>query len=112
LAAQFATKDAAEKPCTQAQEVIRTIECELSVFRFLVPDQRTTPRWFVVALGETPPDAVQQRIMTILSQGELTRLPEQVVAALLERRATQIKRGPWVEAHYNPTLKKKNKRQP
>ncbi len=101
LAASFPTKEAAAKPYTQAQEVIRTTDCDLSVYRILVPQQLTQPRpWYVVTIGETPPDAIHQQMTTILSQGEMTILPEQALDELVERRAEQIQKGSWVEAHY------------
>lgn len=69
LAARFPTKQAAEQPYHQAQETIRTMDCDLSAYRFFVPQQMTQPRpWYVTVIGETPPNAVHEKVTSILSQ--------------------------------------------
>jgi hypothetical protein len=60
LAARFPNKRAAEKPYMEAQEAIKA-DCDLSAYRFLVPQQMTTPLpWYVVVIGERPPDVLEQ----------------------------------------------------
>lgn len=111
LAARFTPKEKllSQKVYTQAQEVIRTTDCDLSIYRFLVPQQLTQPRpWYVVTIGETPPDAVHQKMTTILSQGEMTTLPQQGIDELTERRAEETKKGSWVEHHYTINVQRRN----
>lgn len=111
LAARFPTKQAAAKPYTQAQEVIRTTECDLSVYRILVTSQLTEPRpWYVVTIGDTPPDTLHQQMTAILAQGEMTTIPQQGIDELLARRAEEIQKGSWREHHYTISVQQTNPR--
>jgi hypothetical protein len=53
-------------------------------------------------LGATPPQELDRTIRRILAAGEPTALPEEVLTLLLQRRAQQIRLGPWVERHHRP----------
>ncbi len=109
LAARFPTKQAAEKPYKEAQETIRTMDCDLSAYRFFVPQQLTELRpWYVTVIGEQPSDEVHRKVTSILSQGEMTSLPDQAIDELLNRRAEQIQKGSWVEAHYTLNVQRRN----
>lgn len=77
------------------QETVFDAKCDLSVYRLQLDSI-----WYVAAIGERPPSDVDREIRDQLSQGELTRLPNTVLSALLERRAQATRIGPWVEGHH------------
>jgi len=111
LAARFRLKEEplSQKVYTQAQEVIRTTDCDLSTYCFLAQQELTQPRpWYVVTIGETPPDEIHQKMTTILSQGEMTTLPQRAIDELLERRAEEIQKGSWREHHYTYNVQRTN----
>ena|SRR6266540_4731657 len=97
-AASFSGEAPAGRAYFQAQEVIFNDEgCDLSVYRLLL--RRV---WHIAVLGEQPRPDLEQRLRVILSQGQLTSLPEQVLQELQRRRAHATKLGPWVERHFRP----------
>ena len=58
--------------------------------------------WHVAVLGETPPEDLDQRLSAILSAGEPTTLPDELLGLLMERRRQATKLAPWVERHHRP----------
>jgi hypothetical protein len=95
VAARFERQSDAGSVYEMVQECIFDAKCDLSVYRLQLDSV-----WHVAALGEPPPSDVDREIRDQLSRGELTRLPDVVVDALLERRAQANRIGPWVEGHY------------
>jgi hypothetical protein len=58
LAARFATKQEAEQPYLAVQETIKTMDCDLSAYRFLRQWQEPNDKpWYVSVVGQTPPQA-------------------------------------------------------
>ncbi len=57
---------------------------------------------FVVVLGEPPAAELHECLRVILRRGEPASLPEEVLGLLLQRRAEESRKGPWVEHHYRP----------
>lgn len=95
VAAKFEDQHEAGRVYEAVQESIFDAKCDLSVYRL-----QLNSVWHVAALGQTPPPGVNREIRDQMSKGELTRLPDAVVDALLERRAEANRIGPWVEGHY------------
>ena len=58
--------------------------------------------WHVAALGILPPAPVLQAIEDALAAGTPAELPPEVWQTLAERRAQQIRSGPWTQGHYRP----------
>ncbi len=84
LAARFREDSVSQKVYTQAQELIRTTENDLSAYRFLRPSQvAKEPPWYVVVLGEVP---------------------------LYQRRLQEMQKGFYVEAHHPITLRRKQEK--
>ncbi len=109
LASRFPTKQEAEQPYVAAQETIRTMDCDLSAYRFLRQWQEPGEKpWYVAVIGEAPPDAAHTKITEIFQQGEMTPLPDQVVAELYARRVGQTQHGSWVERHYTHSIQRRN----
>jgi hypothetical protein len=62
----------------------------------------------VFVIGQTPPQAVEEKITEILGQGEMASVPEQAVAQLYQRRLEEIQKGEWVEQHYQLQPQRRN----
>ena len=106
LAATFRTRDEAQEPYTRAQQMIeRDEDVELSAYRFERrphdPKQQPLPRpWYVVVLGDAPPEPIQQQFQDILGAGELTQLSLETIVTLAKRRESETQKGSWVEGHH------------
>jgi len=105
LASRFPTKRAAEQPYVSAEATIHEMDCDLSAYRFMRQwhESNTNP-WYVLVIGVKPEPAVEERIKTVLSQGELASVPQEAVERLYARRLEEIQKGPWVEHHYTPYM--------
>ena len=101
LASRFKTREEAAAPYFAVQETIRTNPCDLSAYRFKRQWEEPNDKpWYVLVLGRTPIQAVQQRLTEALSFGEMTTIPPDALLELAKRRIDQQKHGSWVEAHY------------
>jgi hypothetical protein len=97
--ARFSSERPAGKAYNLAQELIyRDTRCDLSVYRL-----QLEAIWHVAVLGEQPQRKLQRRLEAILSTGEPTTLPEEILRELERRRAQATKLGPWVERHLRQT---------
>jgi hypothetical protein len=97
-AARFPTERKAGRAYFRVQEALyKRPDCDLSAYRLLL---NRVPH--VTVLGLPPPEELDRTIRKILSAGEPTTLPIEVVATLLQRRAEQIRLGPWIERHHRP----------
>jgi len=104
LTARYADDRSSEQPYYETQQLIfENQQLDLSAFRLQLrrldaPDVD----WFVAIVGTRPASDVDSHFRRILSTGELVNLPEDIQAALFERRAALSTLGPWVEGHYGP----------
>jgi hypothetical protein len=97
--ARFTGERPAGRAYNQAQELIyRAPACGLSVYRL-----QLEASWHVAVVGEEPQRKLQRRLEDILSTGEPTTLPEEILRELERRRAQATKLGPWVERHLRQT---------
>ena len=95
LAARFREDSVSQTVYNQAQELIRTTENELSAYRFLRPSQiAKEPPWYVVVLGDVPPQPLQQRFEDVLHPGERVTLPAEALVPLYQRRCRRSKKAP------------------
>ena len=92
LASRFPTKRAAEQPYVSAEATIHEMDCDLSAYRFMRQwhESNTNP-WYVLVIGVKPEPAVEERIKTVLSQGELASVPQEAVERLYARRLEEIR---------------------
>ena len=81
----------------QAETAIFGTNYELSAYRLKLEEM-----WHVAVLGDTPPEDFDQLIQAILSTGEPTELPPEILAFLNQRRLQARQLGSWVEGHYRP----------
>ncbi len=101
LASRFPTKQAAEAPYLAVQNTLHDMPCDLSAYRFLRQwEEPNAKPWYVLVIGEKPQPAVEQRLTTALSQGELATVPQEALDGLMDRRREQQQYGSWVEGHY------------
>ena len=56
----------------------------------------------VVVVGDAPASELSEQMEEVIADVELVELPSDALDFLLQRRAEQIKHGPWVGRHYRP----------
>jgi hypothetical protein len=96
LAASFLTKAESQAPYDKAQEISFHFERKPH-------DPKMPPLsrpWFVVVLGEQPPEPIERQLRGILGSGEMTTLSLETVVTLAKRRSEEISKRPWTEMHY------------
>lgn len=98
-AARFPSKQKAGETYFPLQQMIYEVknECDLSVYRY---KSMRKNMWYVVVVGEKPPDSLHVAIEAQLTNGTLTSLDADELTYLLARRSEAIQLGPWVEGHY------------
>jgi hypothetical protein len=97
-AARFQSKQKAGAVYFPLQQYIFEVkdDCDLSVYRF-----KHEGTWYVVVIGERPPDNIHVALEAKLTNGILATLDAEVLSYLLNRRNEAIQLGPWVERHYH-----------
>jgi hypothetical protein len=96
--ARFSGEKPAGRAYRQAEELLyRSPDTELSTYRF-----HLNRVWHVAILGDQPTEELDRRLTRILSRGEPTTLPEEILQQLQRRRAQATRLGPWVERHTRP----------
>ena len=71
VASRFPTKQAAEQLYLACQKTIRTMDCDLSAYRFMRQWQEPNNNpWYVLVIGERPSDEIQQGLTTTLAREE------------------------------------------
>ena len=96
-AARYADEQEAGEAYDHAQEAIYGTHHELSAYRLQLEQI-----WHVAVVGDRPPEDFDQLIQAILSTGEPTTLPPDILAFLHQRRLKARKLGLWIEGHYRP----------
>jgi hypothetical protein len=108
LAARFREDSVSQTIYNQAQQIIHATDCDLSAYRFLRPSQvAKEPLWYVVVLGEVPPEPLQQQFEAVLKSGERVTLPPEALVPLYQRRLQEIQKGSYVEAHHPIAMRRK-----
>ncbi len=96
-AAGYADEHLSAEAFFQAQDAIFAVEFNVSAYRI-----QHNQLWLVAVLGDTPPQEFDQLIQSILSAGEPTTLPPDILTFLNQRRIQASQLGDWVEGHYRP----------
>src|SRR5579864_4303254 len=109
LAATFRTSEETQEPYSKAEELIHLSDVDLSAFSFerrpRNPKHPPLARpWFVVVLGEQPPEPIEHQLQETLGGGEMTTLPLETIVTLADRRAKETKKGSWVAEHHGEGL--------
>jgi hypothetical protein len=102
LAARYPDEQSSEHPYYESQQVIfENQQLALSVYRLQLRRLNEVQlQWHVTVVGEQPPTEFDTKFRRILSTGEEVSLPQEVLDALLKRRAQAAQLGSWVEGHY------------
>ncbi len=97
LAAKFPNERAAGRVYFQIQKLIDSPDADLSAYRLQLQGV-----WHVAVVGDAPGSELAEELAKWMSNGEPAELPSDALDFLRQRRAEQIKHGPWVERHYRP----------
>lgn len=96
-AALFPDEPTSNTAYETTRDIILTEPCDLSLYRTaLLP----TMDWYVLVLGQQPPEPLKERIDQALGNGEAVELPEDVWKAFNQRRLEQSGTGRWLERRY------------
>ncbi len=96
--ARFADEPSAGRTYSTAQRAIFAgPPNDLSAYRF-----QLNRVYHVTVLGKPPPAELDEQLTKLLAAGEPATLPQDVLAALAERRSQMSRRGSWTEGHYRP----------
>lgn len=93
--ARFPDAEAAGRVYDAVQEAIFASSADLSCYRFQLNDI-----WHDAVLGQAPPPDLGFRLDALLSTGEPTALPAEILRYLRARRAEAVASGlRWIERH-------------
>ena len=96
--ARFADAETAGRAYEALQEAIFSSQSDLSCFRFQLNDV-----WHDAVLGQVPPPDLGVRLDALLSAGEPTTIPSEILRYLQARRKQAVASGlPWIERHRRP----------
>jgi hypothetical protein len=96
-AAKFSTERAAGRVYFQVQKLIDNPEADLSAYRLQLQGV-----WHVAVVGGAPAKELAEQLEKVMAAGEPVELTSDALDFLIQRRAEQIRHGPWVEGHYRP----------
>ena len=117
MASRFASREISQAPYDTIQAIVRDQEAsEFSVYRFIQnwPENlsKAPPspkRWYVVVLGETPPEPFFTQVRDALQLGEPVPIPDEVTTLLVARRMEIAPQRPYTEIHRTFTARRKTK---
>ncbi len=96
-AARFTNESSAETPYLQLQDLVFSVDSDLSVYRF-----RLGNVWHVAVVGDQPDESLGRQLQQILSPGKATELEPETLDLLFQRRAETMIPGGWIERHHRP----------
>jgi hypothetical protein len=98
-AVQFRSLRYAKHMYTRIQDYLRVTpqkeDCDISAYNLIHNDLPVC-----TVFGINVPDSIKKKVDDILSGGKPIILPQDVLAALIERRLEHIGKGNWQEYHY------------
>ena len=114
-ASRFASKQTSQAPYDAIQEIVRTKDIDFSVFRLIQnwPEHMSKAppsnnKWYVVVVGNAPPEPLLQHVRETIESGEVVTLPDEAVQEMARRRAKETAERPFTEIHRTPTIIKKD----
>src|SRR5437588_1308775 len=85
----FRKEEAAITAYDTIQQILRDEnEINVSAYRLFQNWQEAEPNnkpWFVIVLGDTPPEPIARKMLTALKTGEIAPLPDEIIAELARR---------------------------
>jgi hypothetical protein len=116
LASRFDSKETSQAPYDTLQAIVREQQtiADFSVFRLIQNWPETLSkappspkRWYVVVLGETPPEPFLTQVRAALHLGEPVPIPDEVTTLLVARRLEIAPQRPYTEIHRTFTARRK-----
>ncbi len=113
LSSRFDSRESSQRPYDTIQSIVQDEQndADFSVLRFiqnwpesLAKAPPSLKRWYVAAIGNTPPEPIVKQVTQALSTGEPVPLPDEVIAELARRREQEIARRPYTEIHRTFTI--------
>ncbi len=111
LSSRFESKHTSQAPYDFIQAIVRDKDVDFSAFRLIQnwPDSMakappSTKRWYVVILGNRPPEPVAKQVTEAITMGEPADIPDEAVAELVRRRLAETAKRPYTEIHRTPTI--------
>jgi len=120
LASRFDSKETSQAPYDTLQAIVREQQtiADFSVFRLIqnwpesISKAPPSPkRWYVVVLGETPPEPFFTQVRDALHLGEPVPIPDEVTTLLAARRTEIAPQRPYTEIHRTFTARRKQEKQ-
>ncbi|MFL5624086.1 MAG: hypothetical protein ACJ788_00640 [Ktedonobacteraceae bacterium] len=120
LASRFDSKETSQAPYDTLQTIVREQQtlADFSVFRLIqnwpesISKAPPSPkRWYVVVLGETPPEPFFTQVRDALQLGEPVAIPDEVTTLLVARRMEIAPQRPYTEIHRTFTARRKQEKQ-
>ena len=120
LASRFDSRETSQAPYDTLQAIVREQQtlADFSVFRFIqnwpesISKAPPSPkRWYVVVLGETPPEPLFTQVREALELGEPVAIPDEVTTLLVARRMEIAPQRPYTEIHRTFTARRKQEKQ-
>src|SRR2546421_6778920 len=120
LASRFDSKETSQAPYDTLQAIVREQQtiADFSVYRLIQnwPESMSKAppspkRWYVVVLGETPPEPFFTQVRDALQLGEPVAIPDEVTTLLAARRMEIAPQRPYTEIHRTFTARRKTKEQ-
>ena len=116
LASRFDSRETSQAPYDTLQAIVREQQtiADFSVFRLIQnwPESlsKAPPspkRWYVVVLGETPPEPFFTQVRDALQLGEPVAISDEVTTLLVARRMEIAPQRPYTEIHRTFTARRK-----
>jgi len=111
LSSRFESKETSQKPYDTIQAIVHDKEVDFSAFRLIQnwPESMakappSSKRWYVVVLGNRPPEPIAKQVTTAIHMGEPVDIPDEAVAELVRRRLAETAKRPYTEIHRTPTI--------
>src|SRR5579859_2748637 len=112
LSSRFEKEKEAINSYDAIQQILRDQDGDLGISAYrLLQNWQEEPSsnkpWFVIALGETPPEPVATQLAEILNKGETALIPDEVIAKLAQIRLDNMEKlqdanKTYLERHYTP----------
>jgi len=111
LSSRFESREASQAPYDAIQAIVRNDIADFSVYRLLQnwPESMSkapasNKRWYVVAVGNPPPEPLFTQVTEAITMGEPVPIPDEVTTMLIEKRMKEIAARPYTEIHRTFTV--------
>jgi hypothetical protein len=115
LSSRFESRETSQAPYDTIQAIVREQDvADFSVYRLLQnwPERMSkappnNKRWYVVAIGNPPPEPLFTQVTEAINMGEPVSIPDEVTTMLIDKRVKEIAQRPYTEIHRTFTVSRK-----